>query len=291
MFYYLLIIFLFIIISDILETPLESLNKFLLIIIFSLLLVYAVGYILEHFFKNKFFIMKLIYIYLVALVIGIITIIVIYLTYRNADNKNDLYNSFNYALYKNILFLMYFTFYLFIYYIFYYFFDWNNSLTDILCPAILGGLLIFFVFSIIIFIAIKIKLIKRNDVLNTFIVLISISIFLGLVYGYIFMSSLSTICTTNANVEQINQEENMAILMIISTLIILWYDDVRNWHQFGSILFVFATIIAFYSTFYYSISHPNVSFFSTWLFIEWLIIIFYRKENSKNSIHFSFMDT
>ena len=145
--------------------------------------------------------------------------------------------------------------------------------------------------TIIIFIAIKIKLIKKNDILNTFIVLISISIFLGLVYGYIFMSSLSTICTKSANVEEINQEENMVIIMIIATLIILWYDDVRNWHQFGSILFVFATIIAFYSTFYYSISHPNVSLFSTWLFIEWLIIIFYRKENSKNSLHFSFMDT
>jgi hypothetical protein len=95
----------------------------------------------------------------------------------------------------------------------------------------------------------------------------------------------------NADIKNINQEENMTILMIISILIILWYDDVRNWHQFGSILFIFVTIIAFYSTFYYSISHPNVSLFSTWLFIEWLIIIFYRKENSKNSVHFSFMNT
>ena len=75
----------------------------------------------------------------------------------------------------------------------------------------------------------------------------------------------------------------------ISIFIILWYDDSRNWHALGSLLFIIATIFGLYCFFYYSMSHPNLTLLGLWFFIEWLIIIFYRKQNSKNAIHFSFM--
>jgi hypothetical protein len=104
------------------------------------------------------------------------------------------------------------------------------------------------------------------------------------------MNSLSTICHTD-NPDQSNNKEIVIILMFISIFIILWLRDSRNWHRNGSIAFIFASIITFYTMFYYSIYHPNISLLSLWLFIEWLIIFFKKKENSKNSIHFSFMTT
>ena len=105
------------------------------------------------------------------------------------------------------------------------------------------------------------------------------------------MSSLGTICTTNETVESIHEQEMVSLLMIASIFTILWLDDSRNWKQIGSIFFIIATIITLYCMFYYSVAYPSTGMLSFWLFIEWLIIIFYRKENSKNSIHYSFMKT
>jgi hypothetical protein len=89
--------------------------------------------------------------------------------------------------------------------------------------------------------------------------------------------------------ETVDEEERMSIFLLISIFIILWYDDSRNWHALGSLLFIIATIFGLYCFFYYSMSHPNLTLLGLWFFIEWLIIIFYRKQNSKNAIHFSFM--
>jgi uncharacterized membrane protein len=165
-------------------------------------------------------------------------------------------------------------------------------LSSILQPALLGILLIFFVFCVIIYIALKSKLINKNQMLNTFFALFSISIFLGLMLLQTFMSSLSPICSGEEQNKQNNDNsENVSLLIIISIIIVLWYDDERNWHQIGSILFVIITIFALYVMFYYSTTHPSCGLLSFWLFIEWCILISYRKLNSKNSLHFSFMNT
>ena len=81
----------------------------------------------------------------------------------------------------------------------------------------------------------------------------------------------------------------VTLLIIASIFTILWLDDTRNWKQIGSIFFVVVSIITLYCMFYYSVAYPSTGMMSFWLFIEWLIIVFYRKENSKNSIHYSFM--
>ena len=105
------------------------------------------------------------------------------------------------------------------------------------------------------------------------------------------MSSLKTFCSKdNLDKKSMNEGERVFIGIIISIIIILWYDDSRNWHQIGSILFILVTIFAFYCMFYYSISHPSFGTISMYFFFEWLILFFYRKENSKNAIHFSFMN-
>jgi hypothetical protein len=102
------------------------------------------------------------------------------------------------------------------------------------------------------------------------------------------MNSLNAICTDDISEQQLKGNDTVSILILISIFIILWYDDSRNWHQRGSILFIFASIMTLYSMFYYSTSHPLLF---AWLFIEWIIIFFRRKENTKNSFNFAFMKT
>jgi hypothetical protein len=225
-----------------------------------------------------------------SLLIFVSTVITIYYTFQDKNIAMNLYNSFNYAIGKNLSFMIYIFIYLFIYKnAFSFLNDWNSKLSQTLCPMLLGLLLMFFIFSFIIFITYNLKIITRFQYLNTFIALSAIVAFLILCYAHIFMSSLSTICNENESKEDIDKEELISILLIISIFIILWYDDLRNWHTIGSILFLIVSLFGLYCMFSYSTRHPSVGLLSFWFFIEWLIIIFYRKENSKNSMHFSFM--
>jgi hypothetical protein len=291
--FYLLIIFILIIINDILQTPIESLKKFIFIIIITILLIYIVNYLIIHYYKETGSIhtSKTLLSFYALIIIFIVTLIYIYFKFQKKD-KNiafNLYASFNNSINNNFGFLTFTTIFLCIYKLAFYLLDYNTALTDILSPAILGGLLIFYIICYIIYICLKLKIINNMQYLNTYIALSSICFFLFIVYIKIFMSSMNTICTTNETESTNEEEERVSILIFISILAILWLDDTRNWHQTGSIIFILVTIFAFYCIFYYSTKHPSTGFLSFWLFIEWMIIIFYRKENSKNSIHYSFM--
>jgi hypothetical protein len=290
-FFYLLLIFFLIIISEILSTPQEDLTKFIMIIIFSLILVYIMSKIVNHYSKSNFT-KNIGIIFGILLFVYISVLLIIYFIFESKDKSkaSNLYSTFNYAIIKNLNFLIFFTVYLFIFKSTYSFFDTNTNLSTILQPAILGILLIFFIFCIIIYFALKSKLINKNQIFNTFFALLSISIFLGLMLLQTFMSSLSAICS-GQETQSNDSSENVSILLIISIIIVLWYDDERNWHQLGSILFIIITIFALYVMFYYSTTHPSCGLLSFWLFIEWCILISYRKLNSRNSLHFSFMKT
>jgi len=271
--------------------PLQWLDKFFLIIIFSLMIEYIIINLIEHYYGNEPFHKKLYKVLLSSFIVGLIIAINIYFMFQLKSQKitGDLLNSFNYVIGKNSFFLIYLTFFLFIFYFAFYFLNLNSFISDILSPTILGVLLLFMIFSFIIYIIYRLKIINKLQILNSFISLGAILFFLVIVFIYIFMNSLSTICTTNITLNQEKENDIVSILILISILIILWYDDSRNWHQKGSILFIFATVITFYSMFYYSIAHPSTALLSTWLFIEWIIIYFRRNENSKNSFNFSFM--
>jgi hypothetical protein len=280
-------------INDVLKTPQKAQKKLLSIIFISLILVHIMNKIIEHFFKDDSFNSKLRKVLICSLIIFIITSIIIYFSFQNESNKDiiPLYSNINGVMNKNLSFLIFIFIYLFIYKSLFSFLNgWNSSLSDILAPALLGLLLIFFIYTFIINLLIKMKIISRIQILNAFIALSSITVFLGLVYAHIFMSSLSAICKTKESSEDLQKEEMISLLLFLSIFIILWLDDTRNWHSTGSILFLLITIFAFYTLFYYATKHPSVGTLSSWLFIEWMIIIFYRKENSKNSVHFAFMN-
>ena len=290
-FFYISIIILFIIFNDILETPVESINKILYITIFTLIIIYIICYLIEHYYGAKGFFNKLKLISLCVFIFYIIMLIFVYFVIKIQDQNIavGLFNSFNYGVRNNISFLVFLTIYLYAYYATFRSLNKNSKLTTILESFSLGSMLVFFIFCLIIYIAIKLKIISNMQILNTFIVLFSIATFLIFVCMYIFMESLNKICTTNQPVENINEREYVSIIMIVCIFIILWLDDTRNWKQTGSIIFIIVTLITIYCMFYYSVSHPSTATLSLWLFIEWLIIIFYKKENSKNSIHYSFM--
>jgi hypothetical protein len=294
-FLYITIIFLFIIINDIMQTPLESLQKFLLIIIITLTIIYIVNYLIVYYYKKNLrkFKNKLLLIIPTTIIIYLLSVLCIYYTFHKNNEKVaiELYYGFNYGVSKNLNFLIFLTLYIYFFCKTYKFFDLKSSITDIINPVILGSILLFFIFILIIYFAIKQKIISKNQILNSMISLISIFVFLISVGTYIFMSSLSTICTENVDKNAYEKNELVIILTVISIFCILWLVDSRQWHRIGSIIFIFSSIFILYVFFYYSMYHPSLSLFGLWGFIEVLIIYFYRKENTKNSIHFSLMQT
>lgn len=292
-FFYLVIVFLFIIINDLMSIPLQWLDKFFLFIILSIIIEYVIINLIEYYYKDESFHSKLNKVVISSLIVGVVTSINIYFIFQLKSEKitSELFYSFNYAIRRNSFFLIYLTIFTFIFYYTYYWLNLNSFIGDIFQPTILGSFLLFMVFSLIIYIVYRLKIINKLQILNSFISLYALLFFFGIVFIHIFMNSLKTICTTNISESQMIENDYVSILILISIFIILWYDDSRNWHQRGSILFVFATVITFYSMFYYSIAHPSTATLSLWLFIEWLIIYFRRKENSQNSFNYSFMKT
>jgi hypothetical protein len=153
----------------------------------------------------------------------------------------------------------------------------------------------------IVYLGLKLKVIKQISILNTFITLFAIVFFLGTVFCYIFMSSLTNICVVSQNeinqdansqdtLQQIEIKERLIWGIIVSLIIVLWLRDSRSWRQIGSIVFIITTIFVLAAMFYYSTVYPSLSVLSLWLFFEWILLIFKEKENSKNSVHFSFMN-
>ena len=291
--FYILIMFLIIIINDILETPLESLNQFIMIILFFMIISYSINYLIQHYYNSNKEINKILLTFGIILLIYILFSVIIYFIFKKEDKNigTPLYTAFNTSIKKNLGFLTFITILYYIYKKLFTLFNKNTFLTDILGSTILGGILIFVVFVFIIFLCIKLKIINSKQILNTFIVLYSILFFLILIGIYIFMQSMGNICVNKDNSKNIDNQEKVILLILASIIGILWLDDTRNWHQIGSIIFIIITLFTFYVMFYYSQLHPSIGLMSFWLFIEWLIIIFYRKENSKNSMHYSFMKT
>jgi len=290
--FYIGIVCLFIVINDILETPMESLKKFVLVIIITLLIVYIVNYFIIKTSESKKIKTRFGTLLWSTFIIYLGSVYCIYFMFHKKDKAVaiDLYNAFNYSINKNMFILIFLTIYLYIYVSAFKKLNRNSSLTDILQPTFLGGLLMFFLFSIITYIGYKLKIINRINILNSFISLFAIFFSISLIGLKLFMDSLKQVCDENTDLETIQETQYVIFLIFVSLFIIWWLEDDRKWNRWGSMAFVFASVMAFYSMFFYSVTYPSIGFFSTWLMIEWFIIYFYRKQNSKNSFHFSFME-
>jgi len=297
-FFYILLIFLFIVINDILSTSQEGLKKFVLIILFSLIIIYIGINLIQQYYGGDPFKNNLLKVFYATLIVFAIVLIIMFFLfiYKKKDGGSHLFHNFNNAFKKNYKFLIFITIYILIYKYVSNISNLNSSLSDILCPVLLGLFVLIFIFSMIVYLGLKLKVIKQISILNTFITLFSIVFFLGTVFIYIFMSSLTNICTGQPNqsnedtLQQIEIKERLTLGIIVSLIIVLWLRDSRSWRQIGSIVFIITTIFVLAAMFYYSTVYPSLSVLSLWLFFEWILLIFKEKENSKNSLHFSFMN-
>ena len=293
--YYILAATVLIMINNIMETPQEDLIKLVSIFGMSIILIAILNYVIEHYYINdsprKFYIKLFV---CIAVAIGVFGISAA-LYYFFMKKNDNLYLSFLDSYKKNSSFIIFITVMLYIFYLLFKFFYKDTNLSDVITPAVLGIPTIIYLFGFIIFLCNKIGLINSNQYLNTFIVLSSITFLLGVFYLYFLMSSISSICDGSAEKEDPNNKgpnkEVLTLLALGSIIGFLWLDDSRNWHQIGYIIFITLSIFAYYFVFNYSTAHPSLSLLSTWLFIEWLILLFYRNADSKNSLHFVFMKT
>lgn len=169
-----------------------------------------------------------------------------------------------------------------------------DFLGKILSPLVIGYLVILFLIVFILYIAKRLKLITKIS-LNGMISVTSIVILFVFVYWYIFISSFNTACKDLQNGNQPENKEKAALQryltmgIIASIIYIVIYDDVKKWRRNGSILFVAVTIFLIYCLAYYWSMFPKLSIFVIWFFIEWVILLFRRKENCKMAFNNIFM--
>lgn len=289
--YYILAVSVLLMINNIMDSPQEDSKKLVGIFAASVILITILNYVIDtYYISDKFYIKMLI---CMGVAFGIFAISAVYY-YFKFKTKDDLQLSFINAYNKNSSFLIFLIVMLYIFYLIFSAMYSDTALSDILTPTILGIPTILYLFGFIIFFANKIGLINSYQYLNTFIVLSSITFLLGIFYLYFFMSSLNSVCDgSNAPPkEEKDPNKEVIILLTLGTIIgFLWLDDTRNWHQIGYIAFIVLSIFAYYIIFTYSTLHPSLSMISTWLLIEWLILLFYKKADSKNSLQFAFMKT
>jgi len=290
--FYIGIVCLFILINDILETPMESLKKFVLVIIITLLIVYIVNYFIVETIPSKRLKGHFGTVLWTTLIVYLASVFCIYYMFHRKDKAIaiDLYNAFNYSINKNLTILIFLTIYLYVYVSAFKKLNRNTSFTDMLRPMILGVLVMFLLFCILIYIGYKLKIINRINILNSFISFFAIFIFIVIFTLKLSMDSLKQVCTENISIDSIREKERIILLIFVALFIIWWLEDDRIWSRWSSMAFIFASVMAFYSMFVLSAIYPDIGIFSFWLMIEWFIIYFYRKQNSKNSFHFSFME-
>lgn len=168
----------------------------------------------------------------------------------------------------------------------------GSFLGKILSPLIIGVFVLMYLMVFIVYIAKKLKLVTKIS-LNGFISVYTIMVLFFFIYMYIFLSSFTNACKdyeNNVN-KTVNEEEQRYVFMgiIASIIYILIYADSKRWKRVGSILFVAVTIFLLYTMLYYMPLYSKLSIFIFWFLIEWLMLIFKRKENCKAAFNNIFM--
>ena len=293
--FYMFFLFILIVVNDILDTPMMFLNKFLFIILFSLLLVYIANYFIIKYSKKDYS-KTLLYAIGASILIYIIFIIGIYylISSKGVKYSDPLYLQFNYGIYVNLSFFIFTALYFLLLRHSEKLLDWNNFIGNLLGPTIFGLLFLFYTFCLIIYFAIKSKFITKIQSLNTFIALTCIVIFLSLIQGYFFMQGLENVCTNKTLAEERSQSNFIELLnwsLFLSILFILWVDDSRKWNQLEYFLYVIVSIFIMMCLGYYSSLYPSISILSLWGFVEWTILNWFNTHDTWNSFNFMLLNT
>jgi hypothetical protein len=285
--YYLLIGILFYFISDILRTQEDFSKKIVGIILFCLFISYISNNFLEKYYNGPFYYKILIGLGITIGVLIISLILVHIMINKIGYDYLDINDVFDASFKKNLYYFIFYFILLIIYTFILFFFKYPSSRNQMLQPALLGLLLMLFIFSFIIYICKNIGLINGYQYLDTFIVLLSIFIICGYIYFYLLLKSISTICSDDKkkeeSVKNMNEAEKVINIMLLALLGVLWIGDSKIWNQIEYLIFIIITVITFSGLFYYSTKYPSTGVISLWLFIEWVMLCFKNGNNAKNS--------
>jgi len=294
---YIIVIYVLMIIFDIIAEPEKCVDQFFYLLIFTVIMTILITYLIVYFYPECGYLAKMLLIITFIIILVLVVCGLIYYLFEVSckDNTNHvIYNLFNKSYKNSSSFLIFMIILLWIFNAIYDSLSGDSNLSDLVTPCVLGIVMIFFLFSFIIYLCEKLGVIRKAEYLNTFIVLSSLAFFLLIVLLYFFIDSIYTICKNNKDdrpKDESGNTEVISLLTIVVIFMILWYDDARNWHQSGYILFILITLYMAFIVFNYSAKHPEIGLLSMWLFIEWFILITYRSADSKNSFNYAFMKT
>ena len=294
--FYFFMFFIFVIINDILDTKLQFLWKFVFIIIASLILVYiAINLLINKYNKGYWKTMGLSILSTILIFLFISAIVFFVILGKGEKYSDPIFLQFNYAVYQNYSFMLYILFYFALIKFIMYWLDWDTYFTDMIAVSAYGFLLIVFFLQFVLYLALKVKLITSIQQLNTYISIIVLFLFLGILQIYFIMSGIKSVCDDKAKAEETKEEANkierLFLILFVAILGILWLDDSRKWLQSEYILFLIATLIIIGCMFYYSTIYPSLSVLSLWGFIEWCILVCYNGHDTWNSFNFALINT
>ena len=287
-----LLLFLMIFISDMLFPEHDYGNSFLGMFIFIVLIIYAGNYYIVKYMKGSFnenFLRSIIF----TIFVSLFFILIIYLVYqrKNSYKAQQIYLNFNQAYIKNNSFMYFIVFSVVIFYYIFTSLDFNSKLSNMMTGVVLGSYIMFVSLIFIIYYLIKLKIIKRSQILNTFLALFAIVYFFAYLWLYNLMNSMETICKTKEKEEKSDSKSIYTFLIFASILVLLSLDDTENWHQLGYLFFVLISVYSIYVLMVLTPKYPSLSIIGLWLFVEWCITFNYRGNDSGNSFHYMLMKT
>ncbi len=287
-----LLLFLMIFITDMLFPEHDYGHSFLTLFIFVLLIVYAGNYYIVKYLKGSTT-ENLVKSVVFTVSVSLFTFLIIYLFYhrKNSYKSYQVYFNFNQAYTKNNSFMYFIVFSVIFFYFIFNSLNFKSKLSNIMTGVVLGTYIIFVSIIFIIYYMIKLKIIRRAQILNTFLALFALLYFFTYVWLYNLMDSMETVCKTKEKEDKSESKTLYTTLIFISILILLSLDDTENWHQLGYLFFVVISVFVIYVLMVLTPKYPSLSLIGLWLFVEWCITFNYRGNDSGNSFHYMLMKT
>lgn len=289
-----LIYILYSVCMDIIYPLKEKSTQFMYYILLLVLLAYGINYIIIYYlpFNDIYeFYKKCLISALVTFILFIIGSILFYYIFdlKEKNKALDVYSNFINAWENNKIFIYTYLFFLFGYFYAFQFTRLKIKAIDLTVANVMSGIILVMFYIFIICILRKLKVIKRTQILSSMLVLMSITVIFAYLYAYSLMDSLTNICKKKI-VEKDNQTKDIISMMIfVSIIILLFLQDTENWKQFGYFIFILVSIFILLCLISFSSKYPGIGLLSFWGFIEWILVLMYRKDSSFNSFHFMLM--
>lgn len=292
---YLFIGFLAIFISDVMVSEQKLLNKFVYLLIFSILSVFISVVVITQYYYDGFW-MGALYLLVAFLLIFVLFGFSFWYAIKNNGKKfsEPIFLQFNYAIFENDGIIKFCYIFFIALALLFYFFNYNNSFGRWSTQNIIGIMSFIFIIVFGFQYAFKIRLLNKKQILNASLVMICIWYLMFIITNYFLLNSLTDICNGKSPAQTNKVESNKIqlynILLLVSIVIMLLLDDNRSWSFFNYLSFLIITVYIFFCLFTLTNQYPQIAPLSLWSFIEWIILVTYNSHDTFNSFSFVMMD-